>query len=191
MGGGVCLGSQCFLRAEQEPPLCQTAHLWGRGSQMAGSTFQVPTCSGVGRKCETWRPFPTSSTTVPLHLGSSATICSACLPSVTLFLGHISPVSILWKQELFKSKGDGSGTDDREVMEPPSLEVKKQLARHAAGRMCVEAGGWTRCLSENKTVSGFCFPEPVSTTLLASKPPSRLWLSRYINKCLRVWLISP
>lgn len=129
MGGGVCLGSHCFLRAEQEPPLRQTAHLWGRGSQMAGSTFQVPTSSGVGRKCETWRLFPTSSTIVPLHLGSSAPICSACLPSVTLFLDHISPVSILWKQELFKSKGDGSGTDDREVMEPPSLEVKKQLAR--------------------------------------------------------------
>lgn len=67
---------------------------------------RVPTHSGVWRKHETWRFFPTSSSsTIPLHLGSSALIYSACLPAVTLFLDHISPASILWKQELLRARG--------------------------------------------------------------------------------------
>lgn len=52
---------------QNRSPLCQTGHLWGRGSQMAGSPFQrsrglAPTRS---RKCGD--SFLT--TTIPLHLG--------------------------------------------------------------------------------------------------------------------------
>lgn len=110
--------------------------------------------------------FPTSSsTTRPLHLGSSALVCSTSHLFATLFPDHLSPASILWKQELISAKESGSGIDDRELVESPSLESWESSWPDTlyAGCACRQEPGPDH--SGRMSQFGVCFPESASTAV--------------------------
>lgn len=106
------------------------------GPQMAGSPGERPLPPWRVSECEMQRQSPPPA---PLQFPCPDLLCLS---------PHFWTVSL--PPPFFKGTSKRkllSETDDREGCRLSNpRELKKQLARHTAGGMCLEAGGWARCL---------------------------------------------